>query len=84
MEDPLFEVSYIRLFEGNLYAVGINPKPPLKEGVRNMDFEIVYPLYSALTDIIEFAKSTQTSEIKMKVSSREYREAVYTDDFRVD
>ena len=46
IEDPLFEVRYTRLFGANLYAVDIVQKPPLKEGVRNIDFEIVYPLYT--------------------------------------
>ena len=84
IDDPMFEVSYIKLFGAHLYAIDIHQKPPLKEGIRNMDFEIVYPLYSVLTDIIEAAKTPKTSEIKIKVNSRDHFEAVYTDEFPVD
>ena len=37
-----------------------------------------------MTDIIESAKTAKTSEIKIKVNSREHFEVVYTGDFRVD
>lgn len=84
MDDPLFIASYTRLFGANLYVVDIIQKPPSKEGVRNMDFEIVYPIYHGLNEIIESTKTSKTSEIKIKVSSREHWDVVYTSDFRVD
>ena len=84
LEDPLFKVSYTQIFGANLYVVDITQKPPSKEGVRNIDFEIVYPIYHGLNDIIELAKPSKTSPMKIKVSSREHWEVVYTCDFRVD
>ena len=56
LDDPLFKVSYTQIFGSNLYVVDITQKPPSKEGVRNMDFEIVYPIYHGLNDIIELTK----------------------------
>ena len=84
IDDPLFEVNYIKLFGTHLYSVDISQHSPTKEGVRNMDFEIVYPLYATLTDIIEAAKTPKTREVKIKVNSKEHFEAVYTDDFPID
>ena len=84
LEDPLFKVSSTRIFGSNLYVVDITQKPPTKEGVRNIDFEIVYPIYHGLNDILELTKPAKTSLIKIKVSSREHWEVVYTDEFRVD
>ena len=84
LEDPLFKVSYTQIFGANLYVVDITQKPLSKEGVRNIDFEIVYPIYHGLNDIIELAKPSKTSQMKIKVSSREHWEVVYTCDFRVD
>ena len=49
-----------------------------------MGFEIVYPIYSALHDIIESTKTSKTSVIKIKVNSKEHFEAVYMDEFPVD
>ena len=45
--------------------------------MRNFDFEILYPLYHGLNEIIETRKTPKTSQITIKVSSREYREATY-------
>ena len=84
LDDPLFSVNYIKLFGTNLYSVNITQHSPTKEGVRHMDFEIVHPLYAALTNINEAAKTPKTSEIKIKVNSKEHFEAVYTDEFPVD
>ena len=49
-----------------------------------MDFEIAYPLYHGLNDIIELTKTCKTSQIKIKASSREHWDVVYTCEFRVD
>ena len=84
LEDSLFKVSYTQIFGANLYLVSITQNPPSKEGVRNMDFEIVYPLYHGLNDIIELTKPSKTSQIKIKTSSREHWDVVYTCEFRVD
>ena len=84
LDDPLFKVSYTQIFGSNLYVVDVTQKPPSKKGVRNMDFEIVYPIYHGLNDIIELTKPSKTSQIKIKVSSREHWDVVYTCEFRVD
>ena len=84
IDDPLFKVKYTGIGGSPLYAVDITQNPPTKEGVRNMDFEIVYPLFRGLNEIIESTKTAKTSQIKLKVSAREHREAVYTSEFRID
>ena len=84
LDEPLFKVSYTQIFGSNLYVVDITQNPPSKKGVRNMDFEIVYPIYHGLNDIIELTKPSKTSLIKIKVSSREHWNVVYTCEFRVD
>ena len=84
LDDPLFEVSYIRAAGTQLYSIDIIKRQPSKKGPRNLDFEIVYPLYSTLTDIIEAAKTSKTSVIKIIASSREYWDVVYTEEFPVD
>ena len=84
LDDTLFKVGYTRIFGANLYVIDITQNPPSKEGVRNMDFEIAYPLYHGLNDIIELTKTSKTSQIKIKASSREHWDVVYTCEFRVD
>ena len=84
LEDPLFQVSSTKVFGTSLYVFDITQKPPTKEGVRNLDFEVVYPIYHELNDIIELTKPTKTTQIKIRTSSREHWEVVYTCEFRVD
>ena len=81
LEDPLFQVSSTQVFGTSLYVFDITQKPPTKEGVRNLDFEIVYPIYHELNEIIEQTKPAKTTHIKIKTSSREHWEAVYTCEF---
>ena len=70
LEDPLFQVSSTQVFGTSLYVFDITQKPPTKEGVRNLDFEIVYPIYHELNEIIEQTKPAKTTQIKIKTSSR--------------
>ena len=84
LDDPLFQASYTQIFGCNLYVVDITQKPPSKEGARNLDFEIVYPIYHGLNEIIELTKPSNTSQMKIRASSREHWEVVYTCEFRVD
>ena len=84
LDDPLFKATYTRIFGSNSHVVDITQNPPSKTGARNMDFEIVYPLYHGLNDIIELSKTPKTSQIKIKASSREHWDVVYTCEFRVD
>ena len=66
LDDPLFKVSYTQIFGSNLYVVDVTQKPPSKKGVRNMDFEIVYPIYHGLNDIIELTKPSRHPRLKSK------------------
>ena len=84
LDDPIFQARYTQIFGSNLYVVDITQKPPSKEGVRNMDFEIVYPIYHGLNDIIELTKPSNTTHMKIRASSRDHWEVVYTCEFRVD
>lgn len=77
LDDPIFKVSYSKIGSTDLYRVDITQLEPEKQGVRNLDFEIVYPLYHGLNEIIETTKTPKTSQITVKVSSRKYREATY-------
>ena len=81
IDDPLFKAAYTRVFGSNLYVVDITQHPPSKEGVRNLDFEIVYRLYHGLNDIIETSKTPKTTYITIKVSSREHLDVTYKCEF---
>ena len=83
LEDPLFQVSSTQVFGTSLYVFDITQKPPTKEGVRNLDFEIIYPIYQELNEIIEQTKPAKTTQIKIRASSREHWEVVYTCEFHV-
>ena len=50
---PLFKATYNKIEGTDLYVVDITQLSPRKPGMRNMDFEVVYPLYHGLNDIIE-------------------------------
>lgn len=84
LDDPMFEVNYFRAAGTHLYSFDFIKREPMKAGPRNMNFEIVYPLYKRMTDIIEATKPTKTSRIKVSVSSREYWDVVYVEEFPID
>ena len=84
LDDPLFTVSYIRAVGTHLYSVDIIKREATKKGPRNMDFEIIYPLYVMSTEIIEAGKTVKTSRIKVLASSREHWDIVYVKEFPVD
>ena len=69
---PLFKVSYTRVNGTDLYVVDIKKLFPRKQGTRNLDFEVVYPLFVGLNEIIEKRKTPSTTLIKVQVSSREH------------
>lgn len=46
-----------------------------------MDFEIVYPLFVGLNEIIEKRKRPSTTLIKVQVSSREHADVTYECNF---
>ena len=81
---PLFKTSYTRVNETNLYVVDLKKVSPSKKGTHNLDFEVVYPLYHGLNDIIETRKTTKTSLIKVETSSREHIGVTYTCEFSPD
>ena len=84
LDDPLFKVSYTRVFGSNLYVVDITQCKPSKEGVRKLGFEVMYPLYQGLNDIIETRKTSKTTQIKIEVSSREHWDVTYKYEFSPD
>ena len=84
LEDPLFQVSSTQVFGTSLYVFDITQKPPTKEGVRNLDFEIVYPIYHELNEIIEKTKPAKATQLKIKTSAREHWEVIYNCEFPLD
>jgi len=46
-----------------------------------MEFEVVYPFYMALTEVIEKKTTPRTTNIKLRASSREYWDAVFEGEF---
>jgi len=81
IDDPLYKVTYTRVFGSNMYVMDITQHSPSKEGARNLDFEVMYPMYHGLTDIIEKRKTLKTTEIKIEASSREHWDVTYTCEF---
>ena len=57
---------------------------PRKQGTRNLDFEVVYPLYMALDKLIKQRKIPSTTLVKVQVSSREHAGVTYACDFSPD
>ena len=75
---PLFKATYTKIGDTDLYVVDLKRKTTTKQGVRNLVFEVVYPLYHGLNAIIEQRKTPKTSLIKIQTSSREHVEVTYT------
>ena len=84
LEDPLFQVSSTHVFGTSLYVFDITQKPPTQEGERNLDFEIVYPIYHELNEIIEKTKPAKATQLKIKTSAREHWEVIYNCEFPLD
>ena len=81
IDDPLFKVTCKSVWGANMYIVEIKQQSPTMVGERNMDFEVVYPFYMALTEVIEKKTTPRTTTIKLRASSREYWDAVYENEF---
>ena len=75
---PLFKATYTKIGDTDLYVVDLKRQTTTKQGVRNLVFEVVYPLYHGLNAIIEQRKTPKTSLIKIQTSSREHVEVTYT------
>ena len=84
LDDPLYEVSHARAVGTHLYSFDFIPRKPMKADPRNMHFELVYPLYKRMTEIIEASKEAKISRIKVLASSREYWDIVYEKEFPTD
>ena len=84
LEDPMFQVRSTEVIGLNLYVFDITQKPPTQEGVRNLDFEIVYPIYQELNKIIERTKPAKATQLKIRTSSREHWKVVYICEFPLD
>ena len=78
---PLFKVTCNSVWGSNIYIVEIKQQPPTIVGERNMDFEVMYPFYMALTEVIEKKTTPRTTTIKLRASSREYWDAVFEGEF---
>ena len=50
---PLFKATYTKIGNTDLYVVDLKRQTTTKQGVRNLVFEVVYPLYHGLNAIIE-------------------------------
>ena len=81
IEDPLFKVTLVRVWDSNMYVVSITQQPPSKAGERNLEFEIVYPIYKALTEVTERKTTPKTTIIQLRASAREYCDAFYRGEF---
>ena len=75
---PLFKATYTKIGDTDLYVVDLKRQTTTKQGVRNLVFDVVYPLYHGLNAIIEQRKTPKTSLIKIQTSSREHVEVTYT------
>ena len=70
-EDPLYKATFTRLGETNAYTVQLLEQTPVHSDVtRNLVFEVAYPLYQGLDDILK--KQQGLSTIKIQVSSRQH------------
>ena len=84
LDNPLFSVSYKKAAESHVYSMDFSRNLRAKKDSRNMNFEVVFPLYTALTDIIQAGKTAETTTIQMIVSSKEHWEIVHVIEFPVD
>ena len=72
LDYPSYKATYTRIGETDLYVVDLMRQPPNQQGIRNLVFEVVYPLYQGLNAIIEQRKTSKTSLITIQASSREH------------
>ena len=82
LDDPMFKATYTQVYSSNLYEVTITENVTSNEGDRNLGFEVVYPLYQGLNEILK--GTSGTNKIKIKLCSREHWNVVYTCECRMD
>ena len=79
LNNPLYKATFTQLRDIDAYVVELQeqrPSHPL--ATRNMMFEVVYPLYKGLNAILDKRTTSQTSLIKIQVSSRQHAGVTYT------
>ena len=81
IDDPPYNVTYTTALGTSVYALDLTENPPSKEGARNMDFEVVFPFYTCVSEIIEKLKTSTMGMLKIDISSREHRVMEYTCEF---
>ena len=84
LDNPLFSVSYKKAAGRHVYSMDFSRNLRAKKDFRNMNFETVFPLYTALTDIIQAGKTAATTTIQMIASSKEHWEIIHVIEFPVD
>jgi len=68
-KDPMWKVTcFMCGVDSNYYSVKIKKRDLVLEGKQCLEFEIVYPIYKALTEIIEKKTTPGTRNIKLVVS----------------
>ena len=83
-DNPLFSVNYKKAAERHVYSMDFSRNLRAKKESRNMNFEVVFPLYMAITDIIQAGKTAETTAIQIIASSKEHWEIVHVIEFPVN
>ena len=65
---PLFHVTYRRIGGTDMYVIDLKQVSQTQPGVQNWDFEVVYPLYQGLNEILQLRKTPKTTLTKIEVS----------------
>lgn len=77
LNEPLLKVEYRRIAEPNLYAVIFKQLELEQLDGIHLTFEMIYPFYMGMKDIIDAKKTWKTSFVKMVTTSREHRHVTY-------
>lgn len=83
LNDPLVRVEYRRIGETNLYAVTFKQLEAKQLKGRHLSFEMIYPFYMGMKDIIDARKTRKTTFVKVVATSRQHSHVTYVCTFDV-
>ena len=78
LDDPICRVSYMPYVGRNIYVLHLTQNETILKGARNLLFEVVFPMYTCVSDILEKRQPSKTELIRLHLSSRDHLHVEYT------
>ena len=77
LNDPLCRVFYTPYVGRNMFVLHLTQNEMSQQGARNQLFEVVFPMYTCVSSILEKRQPSRNDLIRLHLSSREHPDVEY-------